>query len=642
MNKNLTNIGCRLSVIPLAACALLLTGCATDDGIDLGDIDTNIGIGSNGFTLPNNSTNYIKLQDVLKLKDDGVIDILENGDYQFQKKDDINSVHPKVKQIEFTNPQTTSYGISVNIPYIPPFGLDWPEPVITLPAQEITMFEYSSSEHTQIDHLESAKASGTVALRLDLASLNNAFSKIDVEFELPYFLKFNTPAKGTLTRNDTNKSQTLAVTLESKNNQVITLQLAELVGFEKTKPAGNVPHLVVNADGIDLKGNIKATLIVKKEYMQAAAPSSLNLNINTRATISTLTINEAEGYFNPAIDPQTSSVKIGNDIPDFLNDEKVSIRLSNPSIELDISNNINVEAFITGQMIATYKDHSTKVMNFTKTNTGANITIKPHTAATGTTTSKIVICRKPGNETGVQYVIKDGTGTESGENDLANMLENIPDKLDFKINTASNTAYKGTFWLYNPADGNNASKPGQGYSLEPRYDFKAPLSFDAGSTIVYNDTIKDWNKDLQDNDIELMKGGLLTVNAKVDNGTPMRLYFTPTAIDTDGQPVAGIDISIETEQQDAQGYYIVSNYGNSDASNLTVRLQSNEEGAFKKLDGLAFQVTAVTEQPGITLNSGKHVNDEGIDTTTGKKGQVVRIYDIKARLDGKVVINLDK
>ena len=104
----MTRIVHRLSAIPLAVCTMLLTGCATDDGIDLGDIDTNIGIGSDGLTLPANSTNYIKLQDVLKLKDDGVIDILENGDYQFQKKDNINPVHPKVKQIEFTNPQTTS------------------------------------------------------------------------------------------------------------------------------------------------------------------------------------------------------------------------------------------------------------------------------------------------------------------------------------------------------------------------------------------------------------------------------------------------------------------------------------------------------------------------------------------------------
>ena len=115
MNRKSTKIRHRLSFITLAACAMVLTGCSTDDGIDLGDIDTNIGIGSDGFTLPGSSTNYIKLQEVLDLKDDGVVNILENGDYQFQKSDDISSANPKVKQIEFTNPITESYGISVDI-----------------------------------------------------------------------------------------------------------------------------------------------------------------------------------------------------------------------------------------------------------------------------------------------------------------------------------------------------------------------------------------------------------------------------------------------------------------------------------------------------------------------------------------------
>lgn len=641
MNRQLTEIRHYLLFIPLAVCTMSLTGCSTDDAIDLGEIDTNIGIGSDGFTLPGSSTNYIKLQDVLDLKTDGVINILENGDYQFQKEDNISAARPKVKQIEFTNPQTESYKIAVDIDVIPPFGYEWPVSTITLPTQELTMFEFSDTKDTQVDHLESAKASGSITLTLDLASLNNAFTNIDVSFELPYYLKFGSVSRGSITRDDIHQTQTLDATFETKNNQKIILQLAELVGFQKTKPTGADQYLVVNANGINLLGKIKATLSVKQSYQQATAPSSLNININTTTVVSPLTISEADGYFYPAIDPQTSSVEIGNDIPDFLNDDKVSIKLSNPTIELSINNNLNVESFITGKMIATYKDKSTKVMNFSKTNTGNNIVIQPHTAATGMTMSKIVICRKPGNEAGVQYIVKDGTSTEAGENDLANILQKIPEKLDFSFNTKSNTAYKGSIKLYNPADGDNPSKPGQGYTIEPKYSFKAPLSLDAGSTIVYNDTIKDWNKDLQDNDIDLLNGGSLTVNAKADNSTPMRLYIEPTAIGTDGKAIPNLTVSIETAQKDAQGYYIASNYGNSDVSDIVIKLQSNAEGAFKKLDGLIFQVTAVTDMSGITLNSGKNLDENGNDTN-GKKGQVIRIYDMKARLDGKVVINLDK
>ena len=122
----------------------------------------------------------------------------------------------------------------------------------------------------------------------------------------------------------------------------------------------------------------------------------------------------------------------------------------------------------------------------------------------------------------------------------------------------------------------------------------------------------------------------------------MRLYITPTAIGTDKKAISSITVTVETDKKDAQGYYISSNYGTADASNLTIKLLSNEEGAFKKLDGLAFKVTAVAEQSGITLNSGKNVDDNGIDTKTGKKGQIVRVYDMRATLDGQVIVNLDK
>jgi len=108
MNMQKKTIRTLLAFLSLAACPVL-TGCSTDDGIDLGDIDTTIAVGSDGLTFPSSSTNHVKLSDVLDLKENGVIDTLENGDYRFQKTGDINPARPKVAQITIDQRRAESF-----------------------------------------------------------------------------------------------------------------------------------------------------------------------------------------------------------------------------------------------------------------------------------------------------------------------------------------------------------------------------------------------------------------------------------------------------------------------------------------------------------------------------------------------------
>ena len=41
-----------LSCCFLVAGGLMMAGCSTDDGIDVGEVDTLLGVGTNGFTIP--------------------------------------------------------------------------------------------------------------------------------------------------------------------------------------------------------------------------------------------------------------------------------------------------------------------------------------------------------------------------------------------------------------------------------------------------------------------------------------------------------------------------------------------------------------------------------------------------------------
>ena len=274
-------------------------------------------------------------------------------------------------------------------------------------------------------------------------------------------------------------------------------------------------------------------------------------------------------------------------------------------------------------MTATYKDGKKKRLMV------PGIVMK---AKSESEESTVIICRKAGSETGVQYITLNQpgefpiAGSDTVEvKDLAAILNKIPEKIYFEFDANANSSKKGRIDLYDEATPEtDYSAHGRGYMIKPDYSFVAPLTLDAGSTIVYNDTIDDWNKDLVDNDIELYEGTTVVVEANIKNGTPLKLKLDPTPINVDKKKINDVTVTLATNET---GNIVSSGYGTDKVTKLTITLKSNHPTAFKKLDGLLFEVTADTDKPGITLNS---------------ESQTIKISDLKVNLTGKVIINLDK
>ena len=101
---------------------LTLAGCSTDDSIDVGEVDTTIGIGTDGFSIPAGHSDSISLINLFKIEDSDCIDTIQGGDYQFFKKgDDIDATNVKIdpvsidlnneniQSIEFTIPIVSQY-----------------------------------------------------------------------------------------------------------------------------------------------------------------------------------------------------------------------------------------------------------------------------------------------------------------------------------------------------------------------------------------------------------------------------------------------------------------------------------------------------------------------------------------------------
>ena len=630
----LTNI---LLAVSLTFGALVLSGCSTDDNIDLKEIDSNIGIGSEEFTLPASSTTFIKLADILSLKDGDCIETTDLGEYQFRKSDDIEAAKPQIEQtltVEST-PKTNLDGI----PIVPGQGqylvpADAPQPIRT--------FTIDTEMSDQIVDIDYADLEGLVKIGLNFSTLKNYVSQLDMDVFLPRFFVIDETGFTVDKSSSTDYYILKLKNISTASDYALTLPLKRLEKYESSSTQV-YSHVVGNK--VKMNGDVMLQLRLNDQYFKTSTPAYADITVKEVDFGQQVIVTHVKGKFNPDIDEQTSTVNIGNDVPDFLNDDKVKILLNNPTIALTVKNNINIRAFISGELTATYKDGSKKVMKLTKDQSGNQIRINEHTGdVSSSTTSKIVICRQPGDELGVQYVVKNGSGAkESGEteNDIAKILEKIPESLFFKFNTASDRTYTAEIDLANP---NDNSLHGRQYELKPSYDFTAALNLDTGSTIVYNDTINDFNEDINDNDIDLLEGTKVEANAKVINRTPMKLYLVPSAIDVNQKVMSNVTVTVETDHQDAKGYYIPSGIGTDDSSALKVTITA-AEGALKKLDGLIFSVTAETEKSGYTLNSGeKYVLDEttGNDATIGNKAQIIKISELRVSVNGKVTINVDK
>jgi hypothetical protein len=527
------------------------------------------------------------------------------------------------------------------IPVIPGQGqyvipADKPQPIRT--------FTVDTEKDKAIIDIDFAELDGSVKIGMNLGYFKELVSQFDMDLYLPRFFVIDDTG---LDVDRTSSADYYILKLKNistaQGSYSLTLPLKRL---QKYDTQSTEVYSRVVGDRIKMNGDVKMQLRLDDRYFKKNTAATADITINEVDFGQQIVVTHVEGRLNPDIEEQTSTVNIGNDVPDFLDDDRVKILLNNPTIALTVANNINIRGIVSGQLTATYKDGSKKVMALKKTQQGNDIRINEHTGAvTEKTVSRIVICRKAGNEAGVQYVVKDGTGAkEAGEteNDIAKILERIPESLFFKFNTTSDLSYTAKIDLCNPQEPWSAH--GRSYELQPSYDFVAALNMDEGSTIVYNDTISDWNKEIDDNDIDLVTGTKVEANAKIINRTPMKLYLEPVAIDKNKKVMSNVKVTVTTEHQDAKGFFVPSAIGTDDTSGITVTATA-DEGALKNLDGMIFHVIAETEKGGYTLNSGeKYVLDEetGRDATIGNKAQIIRICDLKVGINGKVIINVDK
>lgn len=569
---------------------LLLAGCSTDDSIDVGEIDSTIGMKLNNFSVPLGNSEDITLGDVLDLKEDDCIRTDENGDYEFYKDGgDVTGAEPKVDPVKFANPQTQSFAFSFNPSSFASVNkLQAIPSSIEVPSMRINAFSFSNNDPIkEVVSLTHAKASSEIKLNLTFNTVSNLAHYVTLCIDFPKFLELelDNSSVPSSVGSATFENNKLTLTKINTNQNITGLKmlLKGITDFKTSKPASG-DYVVVNSNEIAMSGEVNMSMAIGGEDIVTSAPLTTTYEMSASVSFKNdITLTEATGYFDPSIEiDDMGNINIGNDVPDFLKDDEVLIKLANPCIALNVTNTIDAKGVIDGQMIATYDDNSKQSVDI------KGIIVKPHTAATGETKSTIMICRdksKFDQTADIQFIELNG---KNGSDDIAKLLNKIPKSITFTCSAQADKTYKGTIDL------------GKKYKIKPSYSFSAPLSLEPTSTIVYDDKVDGFYEDINDNDVDLNGQAVLTITGKITNKTPLDLELVPTAIDVNGNKISGITL---------ESFNIIkSNLDGSAASDLSIKLTKDASTDLKKVkfDGITFKVKAVSADA-TTLNKTKHV-----------------------------------
>ena len=548
---------------PFIATALLLTslGVTTsciDNSYDLNkDIDMTVNVGGEHLAIPVGYTEQITLDKIIEL-DEGDDLQLVNGEYHLLKSDKIDETNTSVKMVtvnESSNP-INSINVLNNVDYSQPGDVT---------VEDIESEGSVNTEAHGIDEavIEIGSLTANTPAKLTLSfeiNKTNSISYSDVTIDkmtitFPDFIKFEEGQSGLNGQVLTISNETL-----SSSTYTIDLYISKYVFGEKYGDGNKVKE--ENGDRIIKIENQKIT--VKTDVTVHQAQGTGSLSITPTVILAAMTVSEVNGTIKPDMDVKPTEVELTN-LPDFLQDEEVKLDITNPVFSFKANNPLNEEIEMDGIMTGYKNGKVTKTVKIGSGNGGVPIKLKP--SGNKQQTISIVRNEKTVVETGATKVIVPN---------LNDIIETIPDRISVELKPAVKTDDYYTVNL------------GQDYVLNSEYNIDIPLSFGSGLKIVYEETIDDFDLDLEDVDI---KKAIISITA--DNTIPLKMEIkneNVSALDVNGNKITDINVTVEgtiTESKDGKSIA---------TSQLNINLVSTKEGAISKLDGLFFKVTAIPGQ----------------------------------------------
>ena len=538
----------------------LWTVSCVDNKYDLDkDIDMTINVGGEYLTIPAGSTDTTFLSKIIEVEEG---DILQPDAttrvYHLTKKDDINVEPTTVKEV--TVGATTTDLESIEI--VNNTGVSFSEPEVSADITISGDFEATANDIDEaLKELGSLRAKTPVDLNLtidfNISGGNLTFNQVKankLKLVFPDYIVFKED-EGIQDNELILDEEVLSV-----NGSSYTRTL-KVEGYKFSDAAGS--GMKPNAEGsLTIEGNIS----MEGDVVTSGISGTGALALVPKAVLEEMTVNSVTGVIQPKIEAETTKIEL-NDLPDFLKDEDTRLDITNPVILLKADNPLETDVEIDA--VLTPKKN--------------NVNIEGHEVKIGTGYGQNKVALIPG--TNIIALSRTGKCSIEGvtENikveDINNLLETIPDDIDVNLQPiVRNENY------YN-------AELGKEYDLPASYEVDVPLSFEQGLNIVYNDSVQDLNKDLNDLDKVSLKNAKIMLS--VDNAIPLKLQLKAENVqikDVYGNELTAVKKTMEEDKQ----YVTESTDGEKPAtSELVLSLTSDDTAFLSKIDRICFKITAV-------------------------------------------------
>lgn len=550
------------------------------------DIDMTINVGGDYLTIPAGSTDTAFLSKIIEVEDGDILQVDAGTHvYHLTKKDEIKVKPTTVKEVEIG--ETTTRLNPTQIVNAP--GALSGEPV-SADINTSGDFEATANDIDEaLKELGSLRAKVPVDLTLTIDFNKDeslSFSEVKanaLKIVFPDFIIFKEGQDGIQGHELILDNQVL-----STNGSSYTRTL-KVEGYEFS--TGKKPE----NGTLTIEGNIS----MEGSVITSGVSGTGTLSLTPKSVLGNMNINSVTGVIQPKIDAETTNIEF-NDLPDFLKDSETRLDITNPVILLHAENPLNtpveVDALLTPQ-----KDNANME--------GREVTV-------GTGYGKAAVTLNPGKNvialSRTEDISIEGVTSNVIVPDINNLVETIPDDIEVKLTPVVRNEEYYTAEL------------GIDYNMPSSYEVDVPLSFEQNLNIVYNDSVQDLNKDLNDLDKVTLKNAQIVLS--VDNAIPLKLQLKAENVqikDIYGNELTAVKKTIEEDKQ----YVTASADGETPAtSELVLSLTSEDTQFLTKIEKICFKIVAAAgEKTGIPL----------------KDTQWLKVTSIKLSVPGGVTVDLN-
>lgn len=572
--------------------AMSMAGC-TDNDYDFDNIDLTMGFGSDSLTVPLSNSNDLPLADIFELAADGSVraDESTGWDYVFQLAGgEVAAAHPIVDPI-VAEATTTAVDYEVVI------GASAAKPHraarnVSIAPKNLIEYTYEG-EAKDVVSITSATVdpmSLTMSISFPSAMQTCVSTVKKATISFPDYIQIDEVSGASATVSGstvtlTNVSTGSPVTLAVKFSRM------DFTDYDTTNG-----KLTLANDRISISGSIKMGIDFDVDPTALASLGNVTSLGTISATLATsrMTLRSAAGRFDPHIALDNLGEVDVTGVPDFLDDGNVVADLDNPQIILGIDNDMDIAAYISGDIIASKDGRTTASVHLSNLYVGKQ------------NSNKLCICRKQTSDLVAAY----GAANVYEVSNLSDLVRTIPDHLKFtNVEVRADLSQDASIEF------------GKRYTVKPSYEVTAPLAFGEDAMIVYKDTLDGWNDDVDD--LQLSDDAYVLVTCDVVSKLPVHLTVAVTPIDKSGRPISESKIKV-----DVPTTVIASSDGQTPAvTSISAKVTQLDEDALRELDDMTFTITGAATHDGrsvagITLNAKKHT---------------LRMQNIKGTVVGRVI-----